>query len=502
MNKASILLTAIKSLHVWCFLCCIGFATASPASPLEVKSLVIDGQTIALPEKRASQSRTWAITNHDKANVQVDARFRLNSPQAQAGILLRAPRDSDNIDSAYRIIADGEHQRIYLAVNDVIISERQLPIKHQMPYWLSVRIQNNHVVVYFGESPKWETAYPVIDAIDNTRSAGIVGVTVESGEVVFENIDVKDYVPEKSGETYTNPVQLNCADPGLLHYKHTYYAYCTYTPNPPGTDEGIRLFTSVDLVNWQDRGFALNNKDAWGAKGHWAPDVIAANEKFYMYFAVNERIAVATADNPLGPFTQKQQVPMEPDSIKIDAHVFTDDDGQRYFYYVGFDNGNHIWGAKLNPEMTSVDESSITHLIAPQAAWETHMANVVEGPMVIKHNGLYYMTYSGSHFESPHYSVGYATAEHPLGPWKKYPFNPIMQSTSYAHGTAHHSLTRSPDGKEWFIVYHEHYDLQHTHPRKMAIDRIRFVPQEEGSDALQVWGPTLSPQPFPSNIKP
>lgn len=192
---------------------------------------------------------------------------------------------------------------------------------------------------------------------------------------------------------------------------------------------------------------------------------------------------------------------MAPDSIKIDAHVFIDDDGSKYFYYVGFDNGNHIWGARLNDNMMSVDTSTMKHLIAPEAPWETHMANVAEGPVVLKHKGLYYMTYSGSHFESPYYSVGYAVAEHPLGPWKKYEYNPVMQSTPFAHGTAHHSLTVSPDKSEMFIVYHQHYSLNQTEPRKISIDRIRFVPQESGPDRLEAWGPTVTPQPLPSGAK-
>ena len=86
--------------------------------------------------------------------------------------------------------------------------------------------------------------------------------------------------------------------------------------------------------------------------------------------------------------------------------------------------------------------------------------------------------------------------------WKKHAFNPVMKSTAYAHGTAHHCFTESPDGKEIFIVYHRHSTLQKTEPRALSIDRVRFVPDPAGGpDILQIHGPTSSPQPLPSGAK-
>ena len=73
-----------------------------------------------------------------------------------------------------------------------------------------------------------------------------------------------------------------------------------------------------------------------------------------------------------------------------------------------------------------------------------------------------------------------------------------MQSTAYAHGTAHHCITTSPDEKEIFIVYHRHHDLKNTEPRKLAIDRLRFVEQSDGTHRIEVHGPTATPQPIPS----
>jgi beta-xylosidase len=246
----------------------------------------------------------------------------------------------------------------------------------------------------------------------------------------------------------------------------------------------------------------VSNEDSWGDRGFWAPDIVEKDGTFYLYYAVEERMCVATADSPAGPFRQQKQAPMEPESIRIDGHIFEDDDGERYFYYVTFGDGNEIWGGRLNDDMISVEPSSLRLMVKPDEPWEQHMAKVTEGAEVLKHKGTYYLTYSGSHFKSPEYAVGYATSDSPLGPWKKYSFNPVMKSTAYAHGTAHHCFTTSPDGKEIFIVYHRHYSATESNPRKLAIDRVRFVPDPAGGpDLLQIHGPTSSPQPLPSSAQ-
>ncbi len=133
---------------------------------------------------------------------------------------------------------------------------------------------------------------------------------------------------------------------------------------------GIRLYVSDDLVHWQDHGYTLKKADSWGDSRFWAPGIIEKDGTFYLYYAADTRICVATAKAPLGPFRQVPQKPMLPDSIRIDAHVFKDDDGQVYFYYVHFNKGNQIWGGKLNDDMLSVDETSLRLMVKPDQPWE------------------------------------------------------------------------------------------------------------------------------------
>ena len=62
-------------------------------------------------------------------------------------------------------------------------------------------------------------------------------------------------------------------------------------------------------------------------------------------------------------------------------------------------------------------------------------------------------------------------------------------------GVGHHCITRSPDGKDMFIVYHRHFDGTRMSPRCVCVDRIRFEKQPEGPDILVVDGPNAGPQP-------
>src|ERR1700749_410449 len=51
--------------------------------------------------------------------------------------------------------------------------------------------------------------------------------------------------------TYTNPVNVEGADPFVIHYRGTYYCYAT------SADDGFKCWSSSDLVHWTPRGYAF-----------------------------------------------------------------------------------------------------------------------------------------------------------------------------------------------------------------------------------------------------
>lgn len=99
------------------------------------------------------------------------------------------------------------------------------------------------------------------------------------------------------------------------------------------------------------------------------------------------------------------------------------------------------------------------------------------------------MMYSANYFGGKNYAVGYATAEHPLGPFTKAANNPVLQKNvdqgGIVTGTGHNMVTWSPDGKEMLCVYHGRTS-ETGENRVVFIDYMEVL--EDGT--LNVKGPT------------
>jgi hypothetical protein len=118
---------------------------------------------------------------------------------------------------------------------------------------------------------------------------------------------------------------------------------------------------------------------------------------------------------------------------------------------------------------------------------------------------VYYLTYSANNWESPNYGVGYAVAEHPLGPFRKSPTNPILSQNAQIgmYSTGHGSIAFSPDGAQLYYVHHGR-PAPDTPQRRLYTERMHIAPT-----ALDPWGvPTLSidqatsDRPIPSGVAP
>lgn len=290
---------------------------------------------------------------------------------------------------------------------------------------------------------------------------------------------------------------LYIADPYILEADGVFYAYGTHSRN------GIEVYRSSDMKHWEgpcgaaDGGLALHKDDSWGDRDFWAPEVYRIDGRYVMTYSVAQRIAIAFSDSPLGPFVQEEQAVYTPDQNSIDSHIFIDDDGQAYMYWVrfGLGKGNEIRAAKLSPDLKSIVSEQVECLCSQPGTWEVTdpKVRVSEGPFVLKHNGMYYLTYSCNHFQSQDYAVGYAVSENPLGPWKRYEGNPILHRHGGYYGTGHHSFLNTSDGMNW-IVYHVHKNGEKVTPRKLLISPYRFEPQENGPDKIVIGKKIIAPE--------
>ncbi len=148
-----------------------------------------------------------------------------------------------------------------------------------------------------------------------------------------------------------------------------------------------------------------------GTEGSWDDELIEASDafkdfgKYYLYYHGNGgrgyRLGVATASHPLGPFKKHGDKP-----------ILT---------------------------------------VGPKGTWdETHVACA----MVLKERAdRYIMWYSGHGRSGKHrkWSIGLATADSPLGPWKKHKGNPIVENFGYVGGVVkvkgkYHLYTAYPIG--------------------------------------------------------
>ncbi|MDR0509475.1 MAG: glycoside hydrolase family 43 protein [Rikenellaceae bacterium] len=261
------------------------------------------------------------------------------------------------------------------------------------------------------------------------------------------------------------------ADPFIMLFDDTYYACGT------SSDSGFEVYYSSDLKYWKKHpAWLLHRDDSYADRWFWAPEMYYNADKrmFYLYYSADEHICVATGASPLGPFKQQARQPMRGEK-SIDPSLFIDDDGAPYLYFVRFTDGNAIWCARLEPDLTTIRESSLVQCVNVSQEWEKVQDRVTEGPTVIKRGGVYYMLYSANHYQSRSYGTGYATASSPLGPWTKSDGNPILQNPHPdLTGTGHGSCFMDRNGNMKY-VFHAHRGLDAIHPRRMYITDVTFT---------------------------
>ena len=214
-----------------------------------------------------------------------------------------------------------------------------------------------------------------------------------------------------------NPVLpgLN-ADPQIALFDGVYYIYPTTDGFANWTSTTFSVFSSTNLVDWTDRGVILDlPRDLTWATGHaWAPAITRVGGTYYFYFCADQQIGVATASSPVGPFKDALGHPLIATTAygthSIDPYLFTDDDGTNYLYFGSGTNGARV--VKLGADMKSLVGTPAN--ITPSGA-----SGVVEGTLMFKRNGTYYLQWSEGDTRNATYQVAYAKAQSPTGPFTR-----------------------------------------------------------------------------------
>jgi beta-xylosidase len=154
-----------------------------------------------------------------------------------------------------------------------------------------------------------------------------------------------------------------------------------------------------------------------------------------------------------------------------------DKDGKLYLIWK--EDGNSvklptpIWAMEMNESRTKLLGEK-KELFRNDASWE---GNLVEGVSMLRHGDYIYAFYAGAGCcgRACSYGIGVARAKHLLGPWEKFPGNPVM-AASEEWKCPGHGTPVEKDGKYYFL-YHAYHDESNVYAgRQGVLSEISFTP--------------------------
>ena len=268
------------------------------------------------------------------------------------------------------------------------------------------------------------------------------------------------------------------ADPEARFYEGKYHIYVTHSLPRYSQQLNHTCFVSEDLTHWEKVENIIDMSGfPWAKAAVWAPTIEEKNGKYYYIFATNDiphesdvgGLEIAVSDSPTGPFKAMLKHPLvgqfHNGAQPIDAHLFKDDDGTMYLYYGGW---GHCNICKMNEDMTGFipfEDGEVFKEITPP--------DYVEGPCMLKRNGVYHFMWSEGNWTNGTYHVCTSSSTDPLV------INPkgetVLDSSEIANGPGHHGYLNIPGTDEWLIVYHRRIigDLEAGH-RVLCIDKLEF----------------------------
>jgi len=270
------------------------------------------------------------------------------------------------------------------------------------------------------------------------------------------------------------------ADPSARVFDGRVYVYASHDLDD---QEDYRMtdyhvFSSDDLVNWQDHGVALDVADVSWARYLYAPDAAYSptTGKYYLYFPDSGRgIGVAVSDSPTGPFVDALGAPLvnkdtpgvEDVDWVFDPSVFVDDDGQPYLYFGGGlpGTGDNARVIRLGDDMISLEDASATTIVVP---------DFFEAAFVHKREGKYYLSYSTT-FENHSAYIDYMVSDAPMAGWT-YGGTVLPNPPRNQNNNNHHSIAEF-DGR-WLVFYHNRKLAGETgygvYQRSITMDELTY----------------------------
>jgi arabinoxylan arabinofuranohydrolase len=344
---------------------------------------------------------------------------------------------------------------------------------------------------------------PIARCTDQDQFSASTNTATNAASASFDNPIIKYNTTDPTNQAGD---LIYTADPAAMVVGDTVYLYTTHDEQSlAGKDYRMynyRLWTSTDLIRWQNKGTVFRYSDFAWARGNektgnaYAHHVIQRQDasgkpRYYFYAAVEGgqtagafgfSIGVAVSDSPNGPFVDPRGMPMIllEDTAKdkdhswrnIDPAVFIDDDGRAFLYW----GNKQLWWVELEPDLVhlkgekySLDaqgrmQNRDTSKVKIHAV--DSLPNFEEGPYLSKHNGIYYLVYAAGFPES----LAYATSTAVTGPWQ---YQGIIMDPLPNTTTIHPAMFDF--NGHTYLAYHS-ADLPGggNYRRSVSIDRVYF----------------------------
>lgn len=243
----------------------------------------------------------------------------------------------------------------------------------------------------------------------------------------------------------------------------TFYLTGTTGENIWEANEGIQLWRSKDLKDWEALGFVWTierdgtwqkqwtEKNGKRRRAVWAPEIQYLKGNFHIAYCITglgTGLLKSATGRPEGPYVSVN-TPDAPLTRGIDASLFEDDDGAVYFLY----GSGYL--ARMKDDLTGLAETPVLLRTSPADTDPEHhhparpckpseLDHVgFEGVQLMKHNGRYYLSCAERYYERYHCMT--AESDTLRGPYR-------TRYVSVPYG-GHNNFFRDNEGRWWSTMF-------------------------------------------------
>jgi GH43 family beta-xylosidase len=297
-------------------------------------------------------------------------------------------------------------------------------------------------------------------------------------------------------EVFANPVAPG-ADPWVVWHEGFYY-WCASE-----SDLAVAVYRSPRLSERGEKVIVWRAPETGPhSREVWAPELHLLDGRWYIYVAASNgrnethRMIVleSTGAEPTSEFRFKAELytgdaiaTKENNRWAIDGTVL-EHGGERYFLWSGWaDERDEQWlyiARMKNP--WTISSNRVCLCANDDYLWErvdetTASRGLNEAPQVLVRGSRVFVVYSASASWETTYKLGLlelAPDGDPMNPraWRKHA-TPVLQATDVTWGVGHCGFTKSPDGREDWIVFHAKLETKPNWNRAVHAQRFTWDAQ-------------------------